>query len=260
MKNAYIHRVSYLIFILVGMLLLTCTENISDNPHENREPDTFLFIYTDDDVELNKQRSRLRIHWWGDDPDGLIVGYYYFWEGLSDSWTFTTENDIVFSLPIGTIDTTYNFKVVAVDNSGNGIYDNSVDWKGENFGPEPFIDENGNGLYDNEEIYYDLGLIDQTPAVQIFPIKNSPPTIVWTEASALPLSSLPIVTVGWLADDLDGVESIVQINIALNDTTDYVELGRSVKLITLRLDDPDSESAMMEILINGSDGNILETN
>ena len=246
-----------LAFISVS-LLISCSESISDNPLENIEPNTFLFIYPNEDTEINQQKSRIRIHWWGDDPDGIVFGYYYIWEGLNEQWTFTTENDIVFSLPIGTVDTTFNFKIVAVDNSGNGKYDTSVFWKELDFGPEPFIDENDNGAYDEGEMYLDLGLIDLSPAEQAFPIKNSPPTIEWTEASSLPLSSLPVVTVGWYSDDLDGKESIVKINIALNDTTEFVELGRSVKLITLRLKNSDSENPLMEILINGSDGNILE--
>ena len=238
--------------------LLSCTETISDNPIENIEPETHLFIYPNDGTDINQQKSRLRVHWWGDDPDGIILGYYFMWEGLDEQWTFTTKNDSVFSLPIGTIDTTFNFKVVAVDNGGNGKYDSSVEWKGLDMGSEPFLDENGNGVYDDAELYLDLGLIDQTPAEQVFPIKNSPPTIEWTKASSLPASSLPVITVGWEMDDLDGIESIVQINIALNDTTEYVELGSAVSLVTLKLaQNGDEQNPMMQILVEGPDGNIL---
>jgi hypothetical protein len=45
------------------------------------------------------------------------------WEGIDSNWSFTTSNDSIFSLPIGSSDTVYTFKVSAVDAEGNGLYD-----------------------------------------------------------------------------------------------------------------------------------------
>ncbi len=250
----------YLVYPLLVIFMVTCTESISDNPAENRAPDTFLFLYPDENAELNQQKSRLQVHWWGDDPDGVIIGFYFQWEGLDEGWTFTTSNDSIFALPIGTVDTAFVFRVIAADYQGNGQYDQSVIWNDTDLGPEPFIDENGNGIYDEGEPYYDIGLIDPTPATQEFPIKNTAPTIEWTDESMLPEESLPVITVGWNVDDLDGVESIVQVNLALNDTGNVVNLERSVRLVTLRIDDVNASTPKMQILINGSEDNIHESN
>ncbi|MBU1679125.1 MAG: hypothetical protein KKD86_09760, partial [Bacteroidetes bacterium] len=110
-------KLSLAILLFTGVLLgiVSCSEQITDTPHENKSPETFLFLYPDNPDSLSQQKSRLKVHWWGDDPDGLIIGYYFKWEGLEDSWTFTTKNDSTFSQPIGTADTTFRFLVAAVD-------------------------------------------------------------------------------------------------------------------------------------------------
>lgn len=252
------HIINLLLLVMLIIGVITCSESISDNPISNKEPDTFLFIYENEGSELSQQPSRLRVHWWGDDPDGLIIGYYFNWQGLDDTWTFTPKNDSIFALPIGTIDTSFVFRVIAVDSEGNGKYDQQVMWNNTNLGPEPFIDRNNDGVYNEGEFYYDLGLIDQTPATQKFPIKNSSPEVRWSSASALPAESFPVVTVSWDATDLDGDESITQINLALNDTTEFISFERSVSLVTLRLADAGAAEPEMEILINGSDSDIFE--
>jgi len=250
---------SNLAFVVLFLILvfISCSENITDKPLSNKSPDTFLFLYPADENQLNQQKSRLKVHWWGDDPDGLIVGYFFNWKGLDDKWTFTSKNDSLFSLPIGTADTTFIFQVVAVDNDGNGKYDSQIIWNNINLGPEPFVDENNDGIYNQGEKYFDLGLIDPTPATLKFPIKNTPPTIQWTKTSVLPSVSFPVITVSWEFDDLDGIESIVKINLALNDTSEYVSLDRSATLVTLRIDDVNASQPQMQILINGNQSNVF---
>ena len=108
----------------------SCYEDLTDNPTGNRAPDTFLFLHPDSTVA--QQPSRLKVSWWGDDPDGTILGYYFKWSGIDSGWTFTRSNDSLFSLPIGSADTTYLFRVSAVDNEGNGVYDNSIVQNGIN--------------------------------------------------------------------------------------------------------------------------------
>jgi hypothetical protein len=247
-----------LLVLLASMsILISCSETITDEPLANEAPNTFLFIDVPDGTDLNQQKSRLKVHWWGDDADGLVVGYFFRWEGLDDEWNFTYKNDSTFSLPIGTVDTNFTFTIHAVDNDGNGKYDNEVFQNGVSYGPEPFIDANTDGVYNDGETYFDLGLVDPIGASQSFPIKNSAPEIEWSEASLLPAESLPVITVGWGVDDLDGVESIVQINLALNDTSTFVELERSVSLITLRSNNFDTAEPTFQILVNGSESDIL---
>ncbi|MCF8241756.1 MAG: hypothetical protein K9J16_10250 [Melioribacteraceae bacterium] len=245
-----------LAIVLIILTTQFCNESINDNIADNIPPNTFLFLYPD--TGISQQPSRLQVHWWGDDPDGLVTGYYFKWEGLNDNWVFTSKNDSLFSLPIGTVDTNFSFLVKAVDNGGNGVYDNSIIQDGIDYGPEPFIDSDNNGVYSEGETFFDIGLIDPTPAGRDFPIKNSSPEIEWNEASSLPLESYPVVTVGWNADDLDGTESITQIHLALNDTADYVVLKGSTRLVTLRVVDIEAAEPVMEVLVNASEDNILE--
>ncbi len=239
-----------IILILIGVSVFSCKENLTDTPVGNKPPETHLFLFPDSTI--SQQKSRLQVHWWGDDPDGLIVGFYFMWEGLDTEWHFTTKNDSVFSLPIGTVDTNYTFKIAAADNSGNGKYDDRIVRNNIDFGPEPFIDKNGNGVFDPGETYFDIGAIDSTPAEQKFPIKNSAPVVEWSELSTLPAESFPVMTFGWKATDLDGDESIVNIYLALNDTTDFVELNGNVRLVTLIIEDVNSTEPAFNIFIDGS--------
>jgi len=254
MKNKLLISI---LFITV-LTLISCSEEIVDNPVGNKPPDTSLSLFPHPDSSISPQPSRLRVAWWGDDPDGLIVGFYYTWDGTT--WIFTDENEILFSLQIGAGDTTYTFKVSSVDNGGNGIYDSQVFQNGIDFGPEPFIDSNNDGIFSRGEKFYDIGLIDPTPAILDFPLKNTAPTISWNTLSTLPNISFPAMSFGWNVEDLDGVQTILKINIALNDTNNVnniVSLDGSVRTITLRTSDFVSSNPLMEILIEGIETNIF---
>jgi hypothetical protein len=246
--------ISIILFSIV--ILQSCAEDFIDNPIGNTPPETSIALFPDSSIA--PQPSRLKVAWWGDDSDGLIIGFYYTWDG--SNWIFTDENEILFSLQIGAGDTTYAFKVSSVDNGRNGIYDNQIFQNGINFGPEPFIDSNNDSVYNTGEKYFDIGLVDSTPATLNFPLKNTAPTIEWNSLSTLPEISFPVMSFGWNADDLDGISTILKINIALNDTTDLnniLALDGSVRTITLRTKDFTSANPLMEILIEGIETNIF---
>ena len=254
MKKSFIIKALVVVIIIITAQFCA-DDSLTGTKIENSSPDTYLFLYPDSNI--SQQSSQLQVHWWGDDPDGLIIGYYFKWEGISDSWTFTTKNDSLFSLPIGTADTTFSFSVCAVDNEGNGVYDNSIVQNGIDFGPEPFIDSDGNGVYTEGETYYDIGTIDPTPAERGFPIKNTPPIVEWNEASTLPAESYPVMTIGWSATDTDGDESITEFELALNDTSEFVTISSATSLVTLRIVDMDADEPEMEVLLNASEDDIL---
>ncbi len=235
--------------------MYSCHDKVVDNPVGNQPPNTGLFLYPDSTI--SQQPSQIKVSWWGDDPDGTIIGYYFKWEGIDSTWHFTSSNDSTFALPIGSKDTTYNFLISAVDNSGNGKYDNNITQNGINYGPEPFVDANNNGVYDKGETYFDIGLIDPSPASLNFPIKNTTPVIQWSTLTVLPDTSFPVMTFAWNASDLDGNETITHINLALNDTTNFISLDGLTRLITLRIIDINATNPEMEILLDGSDQNIF---
>lgn len=242
-----------LLFIsFLSLLSFSCYDNLVDNPMGNIPPNTYSFLYPDSTI--SSQPSRLNVHWSGDDPDGFVVGFYFSWDSVN--WTFTTNNDSLFALQIGAVDTSYIFQVASADNGGNDAYDYQIIQNGINFGPEPFIDENGNGTYDNGEKYFDIGLVDPTPAQIKFPIKNSAPVVYWNTLSFLPDTSFPAMTFGWEAEDIDGNTSIEHINIALNDTTNFVQLNGEIRRITIKTSDFTSSNPLMDILIDGNSNNL----
>lgn len=249
-------NIAFILLLIIAMV--ACTETGNEPRNENLPPDTEIFLFPDNPDSINQQKSRLQVHWWGEDPDGAVLGYYFRWVGLNTNWSFTTSNDSLFSLPIGSADTTYVIEVMAVDVEGNMQYDNSVMWNGDDIGPEPFIDSNGNGIWDKGEFYFDLGLIDPTPASMKFPIKNSPPEIEWNKESLIPEETFPVITVAWNVSDLDGDESIVSIDLAINDLNLAVELPGNTRLVTLRIKDVDAIQPEFEILINGSEDKIFD--
>ncbi len=242
---------TFCLLILFSVSFISCYEEITDNPIGNKSPETGVFLYPDSTV--SSQPSRLKISWWGDDTDGLVIGFYYTWDGIN--WQFTSSNDSLFALQIGAADTSYIFRVSAVDDGGNGQYDNQVIQNQINYGPEPFTDSNGNGVYDIGENFIDIGLIDPTPAEIKLPIKNSAPQIFWSELSTLPDTSFSVMSFGWEATDLDGDETIVNINVALNDTNNAIRLGGGVRRITIR-PFTNSSNPLMEVLIDGNPSNI----
>jgi hypothetical protein len=241
--------------LLLGLVILfgSCKDSITDNPLGNKAPTTKVFLNPDSTV--SKQQSTLDIHWTGDDPDGLVIGYFFSWDGTN--WSFTTKNDSTFLLKIGAKDSSYVFRVAAADDKGNGVYDTDIYQNGIHYGPEPFVDANGNGKYDKGEFFYDIGLIDPHPATLTMPITNTAPVIGWQTLSTLPDYSFPVMSFGWNVTDLDGEATVDSIRIALNDTNQYISIGGSVRNITLRATDFSTNSPKMDILVDGSSSSVL---
>ena len=70
--------IKYSLFVLLTIFILFgCDESITDEPLANQPPETSLFLYPDGDI--SKQKSRLRVHWWGDDKDGIVTGFIFRW-------------------------------------------------------------------------------------------------------------------------------------------------------------------------------------
>ena len=222
--------------ITLTAIFISCSESIVGNKIENLPPETKLFLFPDSANGISKQKSKLQVHWWGDDPDGFVIGYYIKWE--NNPWGFTTKTDSTFTLAISGSDTSYTFYVAAVDNSGNGKYDNQVIRNGVNFGPEHFTDLNGNNVYDAGEHFVDIGNIDPTPATFKFPIKNSPPEISFQKNSEVPETTFTAASFSWNISDVDGEETVEKIYIALNDTSSFVELPGYVRFITITAKPP----------------------
>ena len=132
--------------------------------------------------------SKQHLHWWGEDKDGDIIGYKYKWNSDS-SWTFTSEEEGLFYVPIRADLDIFWFEVKAVDN-------------------------------DNLE--------DSTPAKLTLPIMNSAPEISFRYNSNPFVDNIqsdtsltfPTRTFVWDVTDQDGIETVIDIYYALDDTCD----------------------------------------
>ncbi len=163
-------------------LISGCDSGVTGSYKENQTPTTNLTverINRGDDFRLS---SQINISWWGNDPDGYVVGYEYAINDTSEgAWIFTERSDSTFILPItegNQIDDVL-FKVRAVDNEGAK---------------------------------------DPVGARLVYPIVNSDPSVSFNTNETPPDSLFAIASFGWKVDDPDGLLNIRSTEIAINDT------------------------------------------
>ena len=202
------------------LLIFSCTlweyENPS-NPIDPRAPDTYLSLIASDTVfaaidsltgepvyAINETpapgmvwdtltqafttitTSKQQLHWWGEDADGDVVGYYFKWN-VDSAWSFTTTEAGLFYVPIRSDLDVFWFEIKALDNDS---------------------------------------LVDATPAKIVLPIRNSKPSINFRFRSNPFIADIggdtsftfPTRTFVWDVLDQDGVETITDVYYALDDT------------------------------------------
>ena len=141
---------------------------------------------------LDTTVSIQEVHWWGDDPDGDVIGYEYRWSFM-DEWEYTEDEKAIFYLPLRTQFDIYSFKVRAMDNDS---------------------------------------LVDPTPAITSFPVFNSPPQIEWklnslpvsTKTADSVHVSFKHHSFFWDISDIDGEETITDIYYSIDDTSSWEHL------------------------------------
>lgn len=221
-------RGSILSWFVMALFLNGCSEEFESQPRVNLPPETYLAV----DTVGTTVTSRVQVHWWGDDPDGLVQGFLVSWDGTN--WTYTKSYDSLFTLDlVGAVTIVAQFQVSAIDVEGNGRYDRDISVGGISFGDEPFIDANGTGQYEPDEPFVDYGAIDATPAGVQYLVKNTPPEIAFQFGSEVPAITLPVASFILEGTDVDGDETIAYYYISLNDTTRWVRIPGSVSLLTL---------------------------
>lgn len=186
----------YFTILLLAIIILSCAEDITGQKNQNIPPQTTVFVQGD---TLNLTQSIQTIHWDGSDADGFVVGFYYTWAnnpGPGD-WIWTTKTTEIFALQITGSDTSYRFQVKAVDNDGAE---------------------------------------DPTPAVQVFPIENSPPTIRWTTLSNIPDTTFTVASFVWAASDLDGDSTIVIFEYSLDTAANWQSIRGTRRQLILNAD------------------------
>lgn len=234
------------IILYLVLFVTTCNENPfnaekTSNPLDNKAPETYLFLFVNSDtivvqdslssdttiIGIDTTASKQILHWWGDDSDGQIIGYYIQWNyDAAPVWT-TNEYD-TFYVPIRTSYDEFTFRVWAVDNDS---------------------------------------LMDETPAVQTFPVFNSFPEIEFKNRSNPPAPSgfpevtsftFPTRTFMWDVVDPDGIETITNIYYALDDTNSWIELPGDARDITLtNLTAGEHKFFVKAVDVAGAESNII---
>ncbi len=104
----------FYIFLYIILILVISCNDVPTGVSTNQPPNTFLSLFPDSTI--SPQKTKIKITWWGDDPDGLVKGFYISFD--STNWTYTTNNDSTFLLAINGSDSTFRLWVSAVDDKG----------------------------------------------------------------------------------------------------------------------------------------------
>ncbi|MCK4529652.1 MAG: hypothetical protein KAU44_00595 [Candidatus Marinimicrobia bacterium] len=175
---------------------------------------------------LDTTVSVQEVNWWGDDPDGNVIGYYYRWSYM-DSAIFTQDESALFYLPLRTQFDIYSFHVQAVDNDS---------------------------------------LMDPTAAIASFPVFNSPPEVEWklnslpisTREKDSVHYSFTHHSFYWDISDIDGEETITEIYYALDDTSSWTKLDGTVRDVMLTDITPGKHNIYLKVKdIAGAKSNVI---
>ena len=169
----------------IMMVAVACKTDVDGPLLENQTPQTFTVVDTIIRNGDDRLESRVDIRWWGDDPDGYIIGYEYtFDEPITPmtAWTFIRSQDSVFLLqtPAGQDTADFVFSIRAID---------------------------------------DEGAVDASPARAGYPVKNSAPSVAFTPGEDDPVLSFPVLKYFWSGDDPDGPDNLAGYELFWNDTT-----------------------------------------
>jgi hypothetical protein len=257
-----IKRLKHLISLGVLALLFWsgCVKEFSSQPLTNKQPKTFLWLQPDS--ALSPVVSKQQLHWWGEDADGIVIGYLFASQPgslvlptpdtLTYKWISKTDTLMQFAL----LTSKENFLVVvrAVDNTFKSIPDGEV----IRFIPRPYWDKNRNGVLDAGDVEFPSlpSAIDPVGARQAFPIKNTPPSVRFLTdpldpniTLQQPETTYTVASFSWIGSDPDGDETLAGYRIALNgtDSTRWFNLSSNISLVTLMVPRSRSDNATGDI-------------
>ncbi len=146
-------------------LLAACSRKPKEELVPNIPPQTYIYV----EGRVDTVPAKVVLHWYGNDPDGYVVGFFYNWDNDSDT-VFTTAYFDTFSLTSAGSVQVHTFKIWAEDNQG---------------------------------------AVDPTPASVTIPVINSPPTIQFKIGTLPPDTTLPVATFYLEWHDIDGDSTVV---------------------------------------------------
>lgn len=211
----------FILFIPLIFLVSSCDNGIQGSLNENQLPTTSLTVNEINLPAGKRLVSQVDISWWGDDPDGYVVGYEFLIgdpaSATDADWVFTEKTDSTFILPIpeGSIDADVQFTVRAIDNDDAR---------------------------------------DTDPPSLTFPIRNTKPGIEFKFNETPSDTTYSIMSFGFTPSDPDGNANLNRVEVALNDTStasNWKELSLDIDFITLKIDDS-STNPTAKILVGRS--------
>lgn len=102
-----------LIFLVTGFIFISsCSDPIIGNKN-HLPPNTYLSVFSMPGDTLAPGKTVKKISWWGDSPNGYVVGFNISFDSLN--WGFTTKNDSTFFFTLNGQDSTFRIWVAAVD-------------------------------------------------------------------------------------------------------------------------------------------------
>lgn len=171
-------------FIAFLLLLNSCKKEFEGDRKTQLPPETFTLVDSIYRDAGNLLTTTVMANWWGQSTSGFISGYEVSIDN-QQTWQFTKNQagTYLLSLPIGQQSGNLPIFVRAIDN---------------------------------------LGQKDPTPAVMVFPVQNTAPSIMFDFSTGRKTSSLPAFRYNWIPADVDGIQDIANIEIVLNDTNGIV--------------------------------------
>jgi hypothetical protein len=229
---------------------LSCREHLVDAPLSNQTPKTALWLYPQSEIRAGVSKEQL--HWWGEDPDGVVRGYLFGFrivplpvtspsnpDTMRYVWTVATDTTILF--PLDTAFRRFAVTVRAVDNTFGGLPEHSP----VRISPFPYWDVNDNGIFDGGDMRLDglSAAMDPAGITLTFPVLNSPPAVSFvpnptdpTIPQKQPDTTFTAATFSWTASDPDGNNTLRSYRIALNDTSNpanWLTLSLRDTIVTL---------------------------
>lgn len=265
---------THIAFVLLALVLFGCRDHIADNPTAGQQPKTYLWLFPDSTVGVGVSRQHLR--WWGDDPDGVVIGYLFSFKIVTENVTslplpdtlryiYTHKNDSTVAFPLDSLFRKFAVVVRSVDNSFGDLPEGSV----VHMMPFPFLDRNDNGIYDSGDQQLPLlaSALDPKGAVQTFPVRNTPPSVSFAQnpndpAALLkqPDTTYTCATFAFTASDPDGQNTLVSYRIALNDTSNpanWLTIPMRDSVITLLVPRQRSDGAGASVVADVYAGTFL---
>ena len=102
----------FILFFIGFVFISSCSDPIIGNKN-HLPPETYLSVFSMPGDTLAPGKTVKKISWWGDSPNGYVVGYKISFDSLT--WSFTTHNDSTFVFSLVGQDSTFKMWVAAVD-------------------------------------------------------------------------------------------------------------------------------------------------